>query len=497
MNVDFEVAVVGGGPVGMLLAYELALQGVRPVVLERLPEPTLQSKAGTLHARTAQTLDRRGLLDDVAGVRGARPARRPPRGLVPFHFAGLFDLDLAKLDQEGPAIVGAPQAWAEHVFAVHAAERGAEIRRGHEVAGLTDHGDHGDHVTLAVQGPRGPYDLTAAYVAGTDGARSAVRKLAGIPFAGSGATVAALMGDVRLLDPFEVPAGWHRTPRGWVMLLIDPYGVSRVFTYDFRAPHPDRRAPVTLDELRDTAEYIAGMPIRMSDPRWLTRFGDAALQAETYRKGRVLLAGDAAHVHFPAGGQGVNTGMQDAVNLGWKLAATVQGRAPHGLLDTYHSERHPVGARVLWNTRAQIALMNPDPAITPLRELFTELMHLDQVNAHLGNMISGLDIAYDVGLPGVPLAGRLAPDMELKNDRGTFRLVDLLHPGRPVLLDLADRADLRAAADDRVDVVTAATTGDDAPDALLIRPDGYVAWAGPDLTTLGPALDRWFTGNVL
>ncbi|MFI0453769.1 FAD-dependent monooxygenase [Actinomadura sp. 6N118] len=488
---DFEVAVVGGGPVGMLLAYELTLQGVRPVVLERLPERTFQSKAGTLHARTAQTLDRRGLLDDVGGFRGTRLARHAPRGPVPFHFAGLFDLDLAKLDLEGPAIVGAPQAWAEHVFAEHAAYRGAEIRRGHEVTGLAD---HGRHVTLLVEGPDGPYDLNVSYAVGTDGARSAVRKLAGIPFVGSGATVAALMGDVRLLDPYDVPPGWHRTPRGWAMLMVNPHGLSRVFTYDFRTPHPDRRAPVTLDELREKIEYIAGMPIRMDQPQWLTRFGDAALQAETYRKGRVLLAGDAAHVHFPAGGQGVNTGMQDAVNLGWKLAATVQGQAPHDLLDTYHSERHPVGARVLWNTRAQVALMNPDPAVTPLRELFTELMHLDQVNEYLGGMISGLDIVYDVGRPDDPLAGRLAPDMELKNGQGAIRLVELLHAGRPVLLDLTDSPVLRETAHAwaaRVDVMTAVTNVESAA-AVLIRPDGYVAWSGEDPETLRAALICWF-----
>ncbi|KAA2265736.1 polyketide oxidase [Solihabitans fulvus] len=493
MHTDFDVAIVGGGPVGTLLAAELGLHRVRAVVLERLPEPSGQSKAGTLHARTAQTLDRRGLLEEVAALDRPRPAGAP----VPFHFAGIFGLDLGHLSP-GPALVGAPQAWAEQVFADRAARRGVPIRRGHAVVGLAD---HGDHVALEVTGPDGPYRLTAGFVVGADGARSAVRSLAGIPFVGHGATVAALMGDVRLLAPHDAPQGWQRTPRGWIMTFVNPAGVSRVFTYDFTAPHPDRRAPVTLEEFRRTAERIAGRPVPMAEPRWLTRFGDAALQAKTYRAGRVLLAGDAAHVHFPTGGQGVNTGLQDAVNLGWKLAAQVAGWAPDGLLDSYHGERHPVAARVLWNVRAQVALMRPGPEVDPLRELFAELLDLPQVNDRLGRMISGLDIAYDVGLPGVAAAGRLAEDRDLKTADGPVRLARLLHAGRPVLLDLTDRADLRRVAEpvaDRVDVVTALPVVDDGAGALLIRPDGYVAWAEHDHrrdpATLRAALTRWFGG---
>ncbi|RJL24434.1 FAD-dependent monooxygenase [Bailinhaonella thermotolerans] len=489
MSVEYGVAIVGGGPVGMLLAAELTLQGVRPVVLERLPEPTWQSKAGTLHARTAQMLERRGLLDAVGGIGGRRVDRRPPDRPFAFHFGLMFDLDLAKLDLEGPAHVGAPQAWAEHVFFERATSLGAEVRRGHELVGLDD---RGDHVALEIAGPDGRYTLTASWVVGADGARSATRKLAGIPFAGKGATVAALMGDVRLLDPYDVPWGWTRTPRGWVQFYVHPAGLSRVSTYDWSGPHADRRAPVTLDELRASVERIAGFPVRMTDPAQLTRYGDAALQAEVYRKGRVLLAGDAAHVHFPAGGQGVNTGLQDAFNLGWKLAAEVNGWAPPGLLDTYHSERHPVAARVLWNVSAQMALMNPDPSVDPLRELFTDLMHLDEVNAYLGNMISGLDIRYDVGVPG---AGHLAPNAALKVGDQTHRLADLLRPAFPILLDLADRPDLRDAAapwSERVAIVTAVSESPLGADALLIRPDGHVAWLGDRPSRLQAALTRWF-----
>ncbi|HEX2315665.1 MAG TPA: FAD-dependent monooxygenase [Thermomonospora sp.] len=465
-----DVAIVGGGPVGMLLAAELALQGVRPVVLERLPEPTGESKAGTLHARTAQGLDRRGLLEAVG---------RPVYGDVRFHFSGMFGLDLGRVVTEGPTLVGSPQAWAEQVFADRAVELGAEIRRGHEVTGLVQ---RADRVTLTVNGR----EVDARYVVGADGARSVVRKAAGIPFTGTEARVAALMGVVRL--PPDLPGGWHRTPRGWLMVWPNPLGHGRITTYDYRGPHPDRQAPVTLEELRDAAERIAGRPVPMTDPRWLSRYGDAALQAETYRKGRVLLAGDAAHVHFPWGGQGLNTGLEDALNLGWKLAAQVQGRAPDGLLDTYHAERHPVAARVLWNVRAQNALADPDPAVDPLRELFAELMELDQVSDHLSGMVSGVRTVYDVGVPG---AGHLAPDLPLHTDDGTVRLVELLRAGRPLFLDLAGRDDLVAVAADRpVTVVRAkAAYGDD---ALLVRPDGYTAWTGGDPITLTQTLDRWF-----
>ncbi|MEV8630634.1 FAD-dependent monooxygenase [Streptosporangium sp. NPDC051023] len=472
----FDVAVAGGGPVGMLLAAELALQGVRPVVLERLPAPTGESKAGTLHARTAQSLNRRGLLEEVG---------RSSYGSVRFHFSGMFELDLGAVAGEGPSIVGSPQAWAEQVFADRATRLGAEIRRGHEVVGLAQ---DADRVTLTVEGPAGPYELAVRYVVGADGARSAVRRLAGIPFTGTPAGVAALMGDVRLLDP--LPGGWHRTPRGWLMVWGGGvYGHSRITTYDFRGPHPDRQAPVTLEELRGVAEHIAGRQIRMTEPRGLSRYGDAALQAETYRAGRVLVAGDAAHVHFPWGGQGLNTGLEDAVNLGWKLAAQVHGWAPEGLLDSYHAERHPVAARVLWNVRAQTALADPDPRIDPLRELFAQLMGLEQVNAHLSGMLSATDTAYDVGHPG---AGTLAPDAELKTEDGPVRLVELLHAGRPLFLcglsgqddDLVDVAREWAG---RVDTVRADC------EPVLIRPDGYVAWRAPGTPkTLRTALERWF-----
>ncbi|GAA2676074.1 FAD-dependent monooxygenase [Nonomuraea recticatena] len=458
----FDVAVVGGGPVGMLLAAELALQEVDVVVVERRAVPSAESRAGTLHARTAQSLERRGLLAEVG---------HSTWGSVRFHFSGMFGLDLGAVVEDGPTLVGSPQAWAEHVFAERAVSLGATILRGQEVTGLVQ---HDDHVRLS-------NGVEARYVVGCDGARSAVRKAAGIRFTGSGARVAALMGEVRL--PPGLPGGYHRTPRGW--LIVWPGG--RITTYDYRGPHPDRDAPVTLEELMEAAEHIAGFPVPMSEPRSLTRYGDASLQAETYRSGRVLLAGDAAHVHFPWGGQGLNTGLEDAFNLGWKLAAQVKGRAPEGLLDTYHAERHPVGARVRWNVAAQNALADPDPRMDPLRELFAELMRLDQVNAYLSGMVSGVDTVYDVGVPG---AGWMAPDLAVETDGGRVTLVELLRRGRTLFLDLAGRDDLVSAVGARAEVVRGKA---DSPfEALLIRPDGYVAWTSEAGDAALPgALDRW------
>jgi monooxygenase len=484
--VTCEVVIVGGGPVGMLLAHELALHGVRPLVLEKLPTPSGVSKAGTLHARTVESLHRRGLREAVQPWPSSGG-----RASVPFHFAGMFDLDLAEVSAEGPVIVGSPQAYAERVFAERAGALGARIVRGQECTGVHD---EGDRVRVDLQGADGTRShVTARWVVGCDGVRSAVRRSAGIPFTGTAATVSALMGEVRLLEPHTAPAGWQRTPRGWTLVWLNPGGHSRVCTYDFRGPAPDRQAPVTFEELQGEMDRIAGRPVPMAEPYDLTRFSDAALQAEQYRSGRVLVAGDAAHAHFPMGGQGLNTGLQDALNLGWKLAAEVNGWAPAGLLDTYHAERHPVAARVLYNVRAQVALMDPGVLTDSLRELFRETMHLPQVNTFLTGMISGTDIRYDVHVPGDPLAGTFAPDARLKTAQGLTSLAALLCDGRPLLLHTArtaDLADLARPWSDRLSIVEAVPESAEAmpAQALLIRPDGYVLWSAQERETGAPRL---------
>ncbi|MQS07597.1 FAD-dependent monooxygenase [Streptomyces alkaliphilus] len=492
--VDTRVAVVGGGPVGMLLARELALLGVDVTVLEKLPAPTGESKAGTLHARTAQTLHRRGLLETVQPGPPAPPVGPGP---VPFHFSGMFDLDLSRVVTEGPVMVGSPQAWAQEVFATEAERLGARIRRDRELIGLDE---EPDAMRLTVRDSRGAtHTLRASWVVGADGARSTVRKLSGIPFTGTPARVGALIGEVRLLDPSRAPQGWQRNPRGWTLVWLNLFGRSRVCTYDFRGPHPDRQAPVTLDEFRAEVERIAGHPVPMDSPSWLTRFSDAALQAEYYRVGRVLLVGDAAHVHFPAGGQGVNLGLQDAINLGWKLAAEVHGWAPPGLLDTYETERAPIAQAVLENVRAQVALMDPDPRMDSLRTLFARMMHFDDVNQYLGSMISGVDVHYDTGGFGDPLAGHFAPDMRLKTDASITSLSELLHGARPLLLLLTESEELLKVVEPwraRVNAVTARATEQIGTDALLVRPDGYIAWSARgdagDADTLAGALGCWF-----
>jgi 2-polyprenyl-6-methoxyphenol hydroxylase-like FAD-dependent oxidoreductase len=494
MTVD--VAVVGCGPVGAFLAGELRLAGVRVVVLERSAVPSVHSRAFRLQTRTLELLDLRGLLDRFLAT-----AIKIPKT----HFAAIRPplLDLDRLDSEHPYTLGIPQARTEAYLEEHAAGLGAEIRRGHEVTGLEQ---TGSQVVLQVVGPDGPYSLAAAYVVGCDGGRSLLRKSAGIGFPGRSGTVSALLGDVTLGDPDAFPSGIPgtlRTPAGLVMAVAMPGEGIRVFTAEFDRPMVDRDAAVTLDELRAAVSRVTGMQIEMTDPTWLARFTDSSRVVDRFGSGRVFVAGDAAHVHFPIGAQGLNLGLQDAMNLGWKLAGRIHGWAPDDLLDTYDRERRPAADRVILETRAQLALMNPDERVDPLRELFRELLAIDEVNQHLSRMLTGLDAQYrpDPATGAHPLVGRLAPSLRLHAARGPVRVADLLRGGRPVLVDLSDPPVAAAAAGwhDRVDVVTAREEGDRTVGALLIRPDGYVAWAAaPDddtaqvETSLPGALETWF-----
>ncbi|WP_214413936.1 FAD-dependent oxidoreductase [Sphaerisporangium fuscum] len=487
---DAEVIVAGAGPTGLMLAYELRLAGVDVLLLERAPERgTVESRAGGLHARTMEVLDQRGILG---------PFLEAGRPIQAGHFSGLW-LDFTGFPSRYPYLLGILQTKVERLLEERVLPAGARLRRSAEVVGLRQ--DEAG-VEVEVAGPDGTERLSAAYLVGCDGGRSTVRRLAGIGFPGTPATLTALLGDVELADPPEDLIFQERREGGAISVLQLEPGWYRVMTqqYDRVA---GRDEPVTLDTLRQACLSIAGTDYGMHTPRWLSRFGDAARQASAYRSGRVLLAGDAAHVHFPAGGQGLNLGVQDAVNLGWKLASVVAGHTPESLLDTYHSERHPVAERVLQNTRAQTALSRVDSHTTALREVLGKLIEFDDVNRYLGEMVSALDVRYPMGA-GHPLAGHRVPDADIETSSGDTRVFRLLHAGRGVLLDLTAGAEYGAAAApwaDRVDVVRATSAADrwvmpslgavPVPAAVLLRPDGHIAWAA-DAGSLPGALTRWF-----
>ncbi|MFF8386528.1 rifampin monooxygenase [Streptomyces kanasensis] len=472
-----DVIVVGGGPTGLMLACELRLAGMRVVVLERLTEPTTQSRGRGLHARSVELMDQRGLLERFLAVSEK------------FRVGGLFGGILTpwpdRLDTAHPYGLATPQAVTERLLGERARELGAELRRGHDVVGLAQDGD-GVTVVLA-DGTR----LRARYLVGCDGGRSTVRRLLGVGFPGEPATVETLLGDMELAeDPARVAAVVEDVRRtqlrfGAVPDVDGQAGVYRVVV-PAEGVAEDRTAAPTLEEFRQRLRAVAGTDFGAHSPRWLSRFGDATRQAERYRVGRVLLAGDAAHIHPPTGGQGLNLGIQDAFNLGWKLAAEVSGRAPEGLLDSYHAERHPVGAGVLANTRAQMTLLGDGPGATALRELFARLMDVEEVNRYVTGMITAVDVRYDLG-GGHELLGRRLRDVRLA--RG--RLYELMHDGRGLLLDRTGGRLSVEGWEDRVHHVVDAGGEPDVP-AVLLRPDGHVAWVGDDPRDLLDGLSRWF-----
>jgi 2-polyprenyl-6-methoxyphenol hydroxylase-like FAD-dependent oxidoreductase len=485
-HVDADVVIVGAGPTGLMLACELHLAGVRSIVLERLAAPTGLSKALALVGRSVDTLDYRGLL----GRFDARGAATMPNAA---HFA-LIPLDLQKAGDLGLRALVIQQAATEEVLNEYARELGVETRRGHEFAGV--HQD-AEGVNVEFDGPHGHGELRARYVVGCDGGTSTVRKQAGIEFPGIPPTFLLRLGDVTLeagVTPSDLPE--LRVP-----LIPLGSGFYRVITTEPYPPELDRGAPMTLDELRGSIRRVNGQDLPITGTRWVSRFTDASRQAAQYRAGRVLLAGDAAHIHLPAGGPGLNTGLQDAVNLGWKLAAEVRGWAPPGLLDTYHSERYAEGERVLLHTRAQGALMGAgaDGRVAALRELLGQMLQYEQPLRHLVSLMYALDTRYDTrSADPHPLAGRWAPDLALTTPAGAASIAELMRPARGVLVDLTEKrafAGLGHGWKDRVDIVTATCTAPPAV-ALLIRPDGYVAWAAsPDTQGnegLRQALTTWF-----
>jgi 2-polyprenyl-6-methoxyphenol hydroxylase-like FAD-dependent oxidoreductase len=493
---EHAVVIAGGGPTGLMLAGELALAGVDIAVVERRPGQDLPgSRAGGLHSRTIEVLDQRGIADrflsegQVAQVAG---------------FAGV-SLDISDFPTRHNYGLGLWQNHIERILANWVGELAVTIHRGREVTGIAQ-----DDTGVDVEVSDGQ-SLRAQYLVGCDGGRSLIRKAAGIEFPGWDPTTSSLIAEVDVAEEPEL--GIHRNAfgvhsfgrvdyeiRDGEVVYLDG-GPVRVMVTE---RHVGSTSEPTLRDLGEALIAVYGTDYGVHSPTWISRFTDMTRQAASYRDRRVLLAGDAAHVHSPVGGQGLNTGVQDAVNLGWKLAQVVNGTSPERLLDTYHAERHPVAARVLRNTMAQTVLMRPaDARLEALRDTVSELLRMDEPRKRFAAMMSGLDIHYDLG-EGHPLLGRRMPDLDLVTTGGPLRVFTLLHDARPVLLNFGEPGGFDITPwVDRVQVIDVNYVDPwelpvlgavAAPTAVLIRADGYVGWVGEDLTHpgLADALTTWF-----
>jgi 2-polyprenyl-6-methoxyphenol hydroxylase-like FAD-dependent oxidoreductase len=491
---EHEAVIAGGGPTGMMLAAELALAGVDVAVVERRADHVLVgSRAGGFHSRTIEVLDQRGVADRFLAEGQIAQAA----------MFGTTVLDMSDFPTRHPYSLGIWQNQIERIMAAWIAELQVRIYYECEVTGFAQD-DTGVDVRLS-----DGESLRARYLLGCDGGRSLIRKAAGIEFPGWDPTRSNLIAEVEMTEEPEL--GVRRDDKG-------THGIGRLeyeirdgeIVYKDRGPvrvvvterqlGPDSEP--TLRDLSEALIAVYGTDFAVHSPTWISRFTDMTRQAAAYRAGRVLLAGDSAHVHYPAGGQGLSLGVQDAVNLGWKLAQVVRGTSPESLLDTYQQERHPVAARALAHTMAQTALQRPDERIKALADVVSEMASMEEPRKRLAGLVSGLDIQYDLG-EGHPLLGRRIPDLDLMTANGPLRVFQLLHDAKPVLLNLAEPDSLDIAPwADRVRLTEAEYVGPwelpvlgavTAPTAVLIRPDGYVAWVGTGTYVgLPEALTTWF-----
>jgi 2-polyprenyl-6-methoxyphenol hydroxylase-like FAD-dependent oxidoreductase len=511
--VPVDVLIVGAGPNGLLMASELALAGVEAVVLERLAERSDQPKANGLVGRVVEALDRRGIYELFSGHDG------PPRPAPGFVF-GALPLDLTAADGHALHALGIPQRRIEELLEQRATGLGVPVLRGHEVRAVHQ---TPDAVAVDVLTPAGPRRFEARYLVAADGGTSPIRKQLGIGFPGTtdrgfvsrsgrvavGAPVALDTGELELPGHGRLPpATFLRTEKGVLAYAVVEPGCYRMSAFEWGEEGLEDADDISLEELTAALHRVVGTRLPLSPPADAgprdrrRRVGVNSRHADRYRSGRVFLVGDAAHVHSAVGAPGLNLGMQDVLNLGWKLAAAVHGTAPDGLLDTYESERRPAGERVIMHSRAQSALLAPGANTTALRALFAELLGDATTTRRIADLMAGSDLHHPARFDGAahPLTGRWAPDLPLRTGAGSTRLAELLRPARPLLLDLAAGAKITAAATgwaDRVDVV-AATTPQPPADALLVRPDGYVAWAGErGADGLRAALGVWFGAPAL